>query len=307
MNLAGLDLNLLVVFDALMAERHVTRAGNRIGMSQSAVSKALNRLRHHLKDDLFIRSSDGMIPTQRATDIAPEISQALRLLESSLDVYEFDPATARRSFTILTNDLIASTLIPDLISYLDTFAPGIDLRLLPTTGNSPELLEKQSADFSITPLLSLPPQMEAVPLLNSHFVVLMRKDHPLCEGELTPQRLVTARHVMVSIRGDDRSKVDLILEDMGLSRRVGITINQFQVGPRIVSQSDLIMIAPESLARHQAALLDLEIRPVPFELPEFFGDMRLVWSRRQSNNPASAWMRNTIIGIANRTINSKLE
>ncbi len=302
MNLAGIDLNLLVVFDALIKEQHVTRAGSRIGLSQSAVSKALGRLRHLLKDELFVRTSDGMLPTQRALDLAPEISRALRLLEESLSSSSFDPARAERSFTILTNDLVASTIIPDVVSYLDQHAPGIDIRLLPTTGNSLEQLDRQVADFSITPLDKFPPRFETAPILNFDFVVIMRKGHPLAEGELTAERLTTARHILVSIRGDDRSRVDDLLEDMGLSRRVGLTVNQFLAGPPAVAQSDLIMLAPAPLVCRQAAGLGLEVRPVPFELPEFFGDMKLVWTKRNSDNPASKWLRRVILDIAGYNI-----
>ena len=297
MNLAGVDLNLLVVFDALMAERHATRAGQRIGLSQPAVSKALNRLRYLFRDDLFIRSSDGMQPTARALELAAPIHDALRRLEDALDPSDFNPLTARRIFTITTNDLIASAVIPDVISYLDKAAPGIDIRLLPSIGQALESLDRQESDFAITPTPNIPDRFESAHVMNEAFMILLRKGHPLAEGDLTIERFVTARHILMSVRGDARSAVDRILEAQGLSRRVGITVNQFLAGPPIVARSDLLMLVPQSLARKQAPRYDLEIRPVPFELPSMFGEMRLIWSKRDSNNPASVWFRNVILSL----------
>ena len=300
MNLAAIDLNLLVVFDALMTERNVTKAGANIGLSQSAVSKALNRLRLIFDDELFVRTSAGMQPTALAYDLADPIGEALHTLEQALNPPKFDPAVARRIFTLTTVDLVSSVIIPRVLNHLEKHAPGIDLRLLPSTGRSIEMLDRREVDFALVPLEEIPSRFESTALFSDDFAVLMRDSHPLSQQELTLERLVSARHVLVSLRGDDRSAIDDALEARGLSRRIGITINQFLAGPPIVAGSDLIMIAPKSLCRAQASLYNLTICPLPLVVPEMNTNLNLIWARRDSNNPASAWMRSVIQQYVNR-------
>ena len=208
MNLASLDLNLLVVFDALMTERHTTRAGQRIGLSQPAVSKALGRLRQIFNDELFVRTSEGMQPTQRAIELAAPVADALRQLERALDPADFDPATARGIFTLVTNDLVASTIIPEFMRRMDKAAPGIDIRLKESLAGSLDLLDRLEADIAITATTSHPDRFVSETVLREDFVVLMRADHPLATGDFTLERFITARHVMVSITGDGRGDVD---------------------------------------------------------------------------------------------------
>ncbi len=156
MDLAGVDLNLLVVFDALMAERHVTRAGDRIGLSQPAVSAALNRLRHLLKDDLFIRRADRMQPTRKAQELAIPLRQALMQIQAALEPQTFDPATAKCTFKLATNDFAASILLPSLGAKLSLEAPSIDLRLIyADDALGMKLLDEDGIDLAIAPL-SLP-------------------------------------------------------------------------------------------------------------------------------------------------------
>ena len=149
MNLAGVDLNLLVVFDALMVERNTTRAGDRIGMSQPAVSKALNRLRHLCKDDLFIRCAEGMKPTPRAIELAAPVQQALQELSNALEPNVFDPATEKRIFRIMTNDLIARLMMPMVMARLDRVAPNIEIHLIPEVSNSLGRVEKNEVDLAL--------------------------------------------------------------------------------------------------------------------------------------------------------------
>ena len=209
MNLAGVDLNLLVVFDALMVERNTTRAGDRIGMSQPAVSKALNRLRHLCKDDLFIRCAEGMKPTPRAIELAAPVQQALQELSNALEPNVFDPATEKRIFRIMTNDLIARLMMPMVMARLDRVAPNIEIHLIPEVSNSLGRVEKNEVDLALISQVPIGDQFESRILIEgSESVILMREGHPLSEGELTIDRILTARQVVVTTADSEDSVID---------------------------------------------------------------------------------------------------
>ncbi len=177
MNLAGIDLNLLIVFDAVMGERSATRAGRKIGMSQPAVSNALNRLRHHLRDDLFVRGPEGMRPTARALELELPIRSALAEIEDALDPVAFDPSTAQRTFTIATADYMAITLLPYVASYITAETPGVNVHTIPIEGRLYERLDHQEADYGLMPLGDIPERFGRLRLAHDHFICMMRSDH----------------------------------------------------------------------------------------------------------------------------------
>ena len=294
-----MDLNLLVVFDALMSERHVTRASARIGLSQPAVSKALNRLRHMFKDELFIRSAEGMRPTQRALDLVTPVKQALELLETALEPGEFDPATTRRVFRIATSDLITRVFMPGLMQELDKAAPGVEIRLIPDADDTMERLERHDIDLAILPSPSPPIPFQSQILFDAKdFAVIMREGHPLGDGEVTARRLGEYRHINVSSEGKHNSMIDDFLESQGVVRKVGITINQIIAGPAIVAATDLIMIVPIGLARYQASYQNVIFRPVPFKMPKLIREARMIWHERLSSTAYFQWFRSTALKVS---------
>lgn len=302
MHLAGMDLNLLRVFDAVMRERSATRAGEAIGLSQPAVSRALTRLRHHLKDDLFIRAPNGLRPTPRAEELALPVRRALSILELALDPVEFDAATSTRTFTLVTNDYVAGVLLPDFVSHITTAAPNVNLRLLPSTGNSLDLLDQQMADFSITPRGALPERFDRLELSDAEFVLVMRRGHELSEGEITLTRFAAAPHLVLTLRGDDRSFVDDVLDMHGLKRRVAMTINQASIGPTLVAASDMILMAPRELAEKLAPLHDLVVREAPIQGPPISARVSLIWHKRLASHPAHDWFRKTLVETVGRQL-----
>lgn len=298
MNLAGFDLNLLLVFDAIMRERHVTRAGNRIGMSQPAMSNALNRLRHHLKDELFVRAADGMRPTPRAVELAGPVREALETLEITLDTAQFDASTAQRSFSIGCNDYAVATLMPALMRRLERDAPGVTLRLVPSAGRTLEMLDAQDIDFGMSAFSEIPERFGSIALVEDCYVLMMRKGHPLTRGKLTLERYARARHLLVSPRGDAVGFVDRALANHGLTRQIAITINNFTVAPVLLAGSDLVMIGPKRIAETYAPLYELVTRPAPFSGPREFASAVLVWHRRFGNHPAHTWFRELLSEVA---------
>ncbi|MEM7662835.1 MAG: LysR family transcriptional regulator [Pseudomonadota bacterium] len=296
MNLAGLDLNLLLVFDAVMRTRNVTKAGFEIGLSQPAVSKALGRLRHHLKDELFVRSAEGMKATPRALELAGPVHNALLELQTALDPTEFDPTTSTRTFTIAANDYVTGVLMPRIMDHFMAESPKLNWRFLPTTGRSFEMLDGQEIDFAMTPLPypEVPERFGTLKLISEDYVLLMRRGHDLAEGQLTLERFAAAAHLLVTIRGDDRGFIDTGLEEHGLQRRVAMTINHFTVGPPIVAASNMIMTVPRRLAELYAPVHELVVRDSLFQGPDWMMRFHLVWNRKLATHPAHDWFRKTI-------------
>ena len=268
-----------------------------IGLSQPAVSRALTRLRHHMKDELFIRSPSGLRPTPRAEELAQPVRRALSILELALDPVEFDPNTSSWTFTLVVNDYVAGVLLPDVVHYLSSKAPNVNLRLFPSTGRSLDMLDQQQADFAITPLGEIPDRFDRVDLTDASFVLIMRKDHDLAQGTVTLKRFAKAPHLLFSIRGDDRGFVDTALEKHGLSRRVAMTINQVSIGPAIVASSNMVMIAPRELAEKLAPIYDLAVREPPIQGPPLTARVSLIWNKRLASHPAHDWFRKILVEI----------
>ncbi|WP_081611487.1 LysR family transcriptional regulator [Kordiimonas gwangyangensis] len=297
MNLAGIDLNLLVVFNAVMDERNATRAGRKIGMSQPAVSNALNRLRYLMKDDLFVRGPDGMRPTARALELEIPVRRALSELEEALDPVSFDPRNAERTFTIATDDYMAMTLLPYLSSYLVNEAPGVNIHTTPVQGRLFEKLDAQEADYGLAPMGDdVPERFGRMEVGTDHFVCLMRTDHPLAQYDEIPlEEYAAARHMLVSPRGDPRGFVDEQLEAMGMSRRLVMVVNHFGSAPMIISSSDLIVTVPSRMADKCTEFFDLHVVPSPISPPPGMVGAVLVWHKRLTNHPAHTWFRDQIL------------
>ena len=297
MNLAGIDLNLLVVFNAVMGERSVTRAGQKVGMSQPAVSNALNRLRYLMKDDLFVRGADGMRPTARALELEIPVRRALAELEEALDPVSFDPTTAERTFTVATNDYMAMTLLPYLSGYLVDEAPGVNIHTAPMEGRPFEKLDTQECDYALAPMgNNVPDRFGRMDVGTDHFVCLMRKDHPLAKyNDIPLEEYAAARHLLVSPRGDPRGFVDDQLEAMGMKRRIVIVVNHFGSAPMIISSSDLIVTVPSRMADKCIQFFNFHVVPSPISPPPDMIGAVVVWHKRLTNHPAHSWFRDQIM------------
>jgi DNA-binding transcriptional LysR family regulator len=300
MNLAGIDLNLLVVFDALMQERGVTKAGRRIGMTQPAVSNALNRLRHLLKDDLFLRGPKGMRPTPRAVELAGPIRQALSQVETALMPAEFDPAKAVNTFRLAMADYAASLILPPLARRLERAAPGVNIRVRVNDNVSAlGLLDRNEIDFAIGYHTDWPERFGGQVLFTETYVCVMRRGHPLARERITLEEFAAARHLLVTLTGEATGFVDRLLKKRGLTRRVAMTANQFLVAPLIIQNSDMIATLALRTAARFAEVNKLHLVPVPLEPDPI--DLTLVWHKELSHHPAHEWMRALLAEIC-RTV-----
>jgi DNA-binding transcriptional LysR family regulator len=302
-NLRSVDLNLLVAFDALVAERNVTRAAGRIGLSQPAMSKALNRLRYLFDDPLFVRRDRAMEPTTRAIELAGPIRGALADISRTLTLpTAFDPATARATLKIATVDLYHTKLLPSLVRHLRRHAPGIDLQV---RANDCSCLHEQLAagdvDLAFAPLGTKTKELHAEPLWNDRLVTLVGEDNPLrdpvtIEAYAAAAHLVDAGHVQVSPDGTGTSVVDAILAARGLRRRIALVLPSSAGVPFVVAATDLIATLPSRIVKGLAPVPHVRLVTPP--LPDIEVSPHMFWHRRAHADPLQAWLRAAIREIA---------
>lgn len=301
-NLAALDLNLLVVLEALLGERHVTRAAARLGLSQSATSHALARLRRLLGDPLLVRDGQALVPTVRAAALAPRLADALGSLRAALaPPARFDPATARRRFTLGLADYSQFVLLPPLLARLSALAPHVDLV---AQDYSPGRLDE--LDVTVAPDRSIArsdplgpgrtPALRARRLFRERYVCLARRGHPRIGKRLDLATFAALPHAFIAPRGTPGGVVDDALAERGLSRRVALMIQHFLVAPYAVAGSDLVITLAERLALAFVDHLPLAIHEPPLALPRF--TMQLYWHERHHLDPAHRWLRQQLIEVA---------
>jgi len=297
MDIRGVDLNLLKAFDALATERAVTRAGDRIGLSQPAMSHALSRLRDLFADDLFVRTPTGMEPTARAREIAPLVAAAIEHIEAALNLgIGFDPAKSGGIFTAGMAEYAEVALVGRLAAAFADRAPRATLRLTPLTGaNAAEQLDRGVIDVAVAHFNALPPHIESVLLLRDPFVVVAGRRHPITGQQLSVEAYAAANHILVSPRGDTSGALDRILVDFGLRRRIALLVATYLALPAALAASDLVATVPSRTARQIAAIAEIEIMPLPID---FAMTVSMAWHRRAASEPAQAWFRSLLIDAA---------
>ena len=303
MNFATLDLNLLKVFDAMMREGSTTRAGQRIGLSQPAVSAALGRLRHALGDELFVRHGQGVVPTDYARAVETPIRETLERLEALLHRKPFDPAQSDAVLRFSALDFMSEMLVPRLMEILRRDAPGMRLQHLDLVpDNYIEMLDAQSLDMALLPALKVPEWVETRPLFRSPFALIARRGHSrlaragLDSGDTIPLDLFCdLDHGLCSPDGKLRAMTDDALDRLGRQRRVVLSTPFFAGLIRVVRESDVIAMIPGQLARAVAKREGLALYAAPLEMPCPLIVMH--WHRRSSGNPAQGWFRDRVAEI----------
>lgn len=299
MNLHGIDLNLLVAFDALMAERSVTRAGIRIGRTQPAMSAALSRLRTLLRDELFVRGPDGLQPTPRAFDLVVPISQALGQIQETLDFTQaFQAETFDGSFTVGMSDLPMEALLPPLMERIAALAPGaaLHVKLIIAREEAMELLDSGEIDAAVSVSFPASTRLRSEPVYEERFVCVLRKTHPAANRRLTMNAFLALTHVLVSPESERRGFVDVELGKTGKKRKVGLTVPQLHAVPRLIAGSDMIATVLEGTIKASRYGDLLAVKAPPLALPSipFF----LHWHKRNANHPAQRWLREQITASA---------
>jgi DNA-binding transcriptional LysR family regulator len=280
-DLSRADLNLLVLFETVLEERHVGRAADRLNLTASAVSHGLGRLRRLLNDPLFVRTPKGVVPTARATDLAAPIAEILARVRSVIATAEpFNPATSRRRFTIGAPDGVSAVFLPPLLAELRRTAPGIDIsvrQLLPTQGeSSPERawrsafgeLEARAMDIAIIPSDHIPARFLERTLYEEDFVIAMRAGHPFADRP-TLDRYCEMQHLVVSHTGDAHGFVDAILASHGRSRRMALTVPNFMFALAVIAETELISALPRRFVAMHAQRFGVVALEAPLPLTRF--------------------------------------
>jgi DNA-binding transcriptional LysR family regulator len=289
MNLANIDLKLLVVFDAMMVEGSVSRAAERLGMSQPALSNALNRLRLLLNDRLFLRTADGMRPTPRALEISGPIQSAMRQIEEALEPTAFEPGDPDWTFSLAVSDHASVVLLPLLIEHIARVAPRVGLNIQSRPNEElPALLDNSEIDLAVGIIPNLPRRFKHMPLFEDAYLCMMRQGHPLAGRPITLEEFLAVDQLSVKPGMSDVSRADRFLAQAGLKRRVATTVHQFLAAPAIVSRSDLIVLVFEKMA----PIFDpsrFYFCPVP--VPNMQVSATAVWSDVHTDLPAHKWLR----------------
>jgi DNA-binding transcriptional LysR family regulator len=288
----GVDLNLLVVFDAVMQERSLTRAGRRIGLSQPATSHAVARLRRMLQDDLFIRTPEGMQPTPRALQMADSVHEALQVLNLTLEPETFDPRQADRSFILAVNSHAARAVVPGLARAVAETAPRIGLDVRPLNrADALAQLDNGDIDLALSTLSDGGERFKCVRLLEDDYVAVLDLQHPAVrEASLSAERLAEIPHISVT-SDEDTSFIDASLAEHGLCRRIATRVPFLSIVLMLVG-SNRIAILPRRVAVDLARICPVAVRDLPFPSPRIA--LSMIWHRRVDNLPAQRWLREAI-------------
>jgi DNA-binding transcriptional LysR family regulator len=295
--LGAIDLNLLVVFDAILRERSVTRAGHQLGLSQPAMSHALTRLRHMLKDELFVRSPNGMMPTPRAEQLAGPIRLALDALQQSLEPIQFEPSKATRTFHVAVDNYSAVVLVAPISLHIAKIAPGITLDFRPVgTSNILDLLDRSELDLAIGPFGAPGERFSLKRLLQDQFVVVFREGHPAADAqELSIEQFAALSQLEISSAQFGSEFAD----DLTKPRRVQRFVMRapFLAAARILSISDMAAVLPLNIAKDMTKSHPLIFRRL--QRPPKLMEATMIWARRLDNQPAHLWLRDVVSHVAN--------
>lgn len=301
MNLASIDLNLLVAFEALMEERHVTRAASRIGLAQPSMSSALRRLRDLFGDELFLRGPGGMQPTDKALALAQPIGAALEQIRGALAPGQgFDPSSARRRFAIAVTDYGDLVIVPALVALLRREASGIDLAVRPITDAAVALAKLERGELDALIGGHLPDSTTSLrqPLFEEHFVCIRDQRHAADAPAIDIGAYAALPHALFSAAGGDGlpSAIDDMLARQGLKRRIAVTLPHVVAVPFAIAGTDLVATMAERVARRFADSAEVAVLPLPFESPAFAID--LLHARRALADPALRWLMEAIARVA---------
>lgn len=301
MDLARVNMNLLVALDLLLSEESVTRAADRQGVTASAMSHSLRALRELFDDPLLVRAGNAMTPTPFAGKLRGPLRMALRDLERAVsDGVDFVPETAKRGFVVLAPDFVSTLILPRIAAILVDEAPGIDVEVRPVQRRGSSLglvdataLAEGDVDLVVAALAVEESRLRGEVLYTERFVCLVRDDHPTVGESVDLETYVATPQAVITIT-DERTPtwIDAALADEGLARRIAVRTRFFMSAALLVSESDLLLTCPYQLARYFASRLPVRIVEPPLELPTY--EEFMLWHPRFDADPGSRWLRGVV-------------
>ncbi len=290
MNLRSIDLNLLVIFDTLMTEMSVKRTAEKVGVTPSAISHALRRLRRTFNDDLLVRTPRGLEPTHGGRELANSVRAALQQVQRAVDQQlSFDPATSERTFRIHTSKYLVRCLLPRVCARIRAEAPRVGLIVDRAALDMQGTAEPRDIQLRVC-AGSWGPDYRQTRMLRGRLVVAMRHDHPAAGKEMTIERFVALPHILVS--AVNQGRVERSLGRLGLSRRIAVTIPSLAGVFPIIEHSDLCAVLPEQWVRLYSSPGQVACAPLPLPDLEFTVDM--IWHRDDNNDSGHRWLRDLI-------------
>lgn len=292
MNIKDVDLNLLLILKELILEKNTVKVGQKMGLSQPAVSHSLKRLREMFNDPLMVRASKGLVPTRRALELEGPINNFLKTAQSLLsEAEQFDPLKSKITFRIATTDYMEQLILPSLLAIIEKEAPGCMVITRPTHGSLPKTeLEEGAIDLAIAGFYGeLPENFYKQNILVDDFVCVAKKNHELFKGQMTLKKYASAQHVLISMDGDMKSRAQVILKKNGLEQKFTAGVAGFTSTGWILTTTNLLLTCPRKLAVLFKRHLPVEIKELPFELEKI--SIIQVWHERHHHDEAHAWFR----------------
>lgn len=292
-----IDLNLLSVFQEVYRERQISSAARKLGLSQSAVSNALARLRRAFGDELFVRTASGMQPTPLATQMAEPIGVAMAQVALALNQRSrFDPATSSRRFVLAMTDVGEIYFMPTLIERCKLLAPLVEISSMRAGSLAlKEEMEGGRVDLAVGPFEDISEALYQRQLFRQPYVTMMRKGHPLAKGEMTLARFVKAEHMLVDANESPYDRINALLARAGVGPSVRFRVPHFTAVPYMVATSDLVVTVPQKLAERAALPFGLEWIVPPLELPTL--QTNVFWHRRYNQDPGNQWLRGLLAEV----------
>lgn len=284
------EVNLLMIFDAIMTERSITRAADRLSMTQPAVSNAVSRMRVAWKDELFVKDGRNIQPTLHAQNLWDQVREPLNQLTDAVDPHAFVPSSAKRTFRVAVTDVLVDLAWRPLRCLIEKQAPGINMHAIPyTIVNAEQVLEDAKVDLVVGVNGMFPSAIRSDYIYTATYICIMRKGHPLAKANLSLEEFAAADHLLVSLSGDVTGVTDQALVQHGLSRRIAMTVNHFSSVTKLLMDSDLIAVVPASTAEEALSngLLAATMPPIDVHPPQ----LAFLWHKRQDRDQGLIWLR----------------
>lgn len=300
MSISKIDLNLFKVLDTIYSEGNLTRASERLNLTQPAVSHALARLRESFNDDLFIREGNQMVPTHLTRHIIDDIRESLHKLDVSLQhAQQFDPLSSQKSFVLSLRDILESTCLPPLMHSIEEEAPGIEITSAKLSRNDMEnKLASGDIDLAIDILLPVSENICHQLLTNDRLIVVTRHGHPRVKSRLTLKSYLSQKHILVSSRTKGPGREDVELSRHGLNREIGLRCQHYFSAFRVVQETNMLLTMPETYAKILARSIPNKLMSLPVELPIL--DVYLYWHKNADNYQGNRWLREKLIQIISK-------
>ncbi|MCO6187034.1 LysR substrate-binding domain-containing protein [Rhizobium sp. L1K21] len=296
--LRKIDLNILIIFEAVYTARNITRASEQLGMNQPTVSNALGRLKAQFNDPLFQRSERGVAPTPFADSLILPVRQALSILRDSLSINrDFDLPKATRTFRLAMNDFLVMGLVPDMLNKIARQAQNVKLYIIGHEVMPPiDALLAGEADIALDSFINEVPGVDFLPLHIPQGVVVARRSHPVLQGEISKRQFSELGHVVLRQNSRMRAHAESILLSQGVTRRIVCEVSNSILIPSLITTTDLIAVLPGPFARNAARHYDLQVLPLPFQ--QSGARLQIATLANKARDPGIDWLRQQLLQAA---------